>query len=243
VLHDSAKMKIVSRRGDQTISQAILADRDATGGVVVTGSFAPALLWARLGSDPIPLREWKFDGRVAVRGRQYSIEWVEDDRRHRYAGNSEYARAGALLAFVEGGGNRYRFGIGDVPPRSADGHPVVAGLSALIPMILTNGTSPTLYDGASNWWYGKLAQQDPCGRVIVGYDMAAHRIVVIVQNETGALFSLNDLRDFAKCLGCGYAVGLDGSTSVFLRYQSRWVFRANQGYKDRFNGNAVAFYY
>jgi hypothetical protein len=110
-------------------------------------------------------------------------------------------------------------------------------------MILANGPTPTLYDGTSNWWYRTLAQQDPCGRVIVGYDSVAHRIAVIVQNEAGALFSLDKLRDFAKCLGCGYAVGLDGSTSVFLRYNRNWVFRANHGYKDRFNGNAVAFYY
>lgn len=245
VLHDSAKMKIIKRPGNQTINDTVDLDSDGQGGVVVTGSFAPPLYLWRAGFDPIPLRHWKFDGRVAINGRRYVIEWDENGIRERYSGNSQYAAVGAFLAFADGGGNRrYRFGIGDVPPMTQDGYSVT-GLSALIPMILTTNTGPTIYPG--NWWYKALAAQGVIGRVVVGHNPAAHQIAVIVQEHNAAECPLDQLRDFALGIGCAYAVGLDGSDSAILRFahgnQGPWLVKNNNGYKNRYNGNAVAFYY
>jgi hypothetical protein len=128
-----------------------------------------------------------------------------------------------------------------------DGHAVTFGLSALIPMILTDIKRQT-YD-RKNWWYGQLASQDPAGRVAVGYDPAAHHLAVIVQDDSTAEYTLENLRDFADEIGCAHAVGLDGSTSAMLRCATQtpdpWVVRntSSMDYKNRFNGNAVAFYY
>src|SRR5262249_7149565 len=126
-MHDSARMRIITRADNQTIREPVTLARPA---VATRGSFAEPCPDAERSDPqrrPVPMVKWDYTGYVVINGGYYSIPGGSH-------GHSN--RIGRYLAYGAAGGNdRYRFGIGNVPTRTQDGLAVTFGLSGLIPLI------------------------------------------------------------------------------------------------------------
>jgi len=197
---------------------------------------------------PEPTDQYGLAGELAVDGRMVH-PLRESFESPLLVGSAKYGAwhhslTGAYLAYAPGNRSEaYRFGSGFLP-----GGAVMAGLSALTPVML--GDDPRSIDGPENPDYrdavslwGPLPRV--CGRNLIGQLSASKRIVVIVQQDNGARYELDQLRLFARDIGCWRAVGLDGSDSVLLRiagHRPHPAVVSNSRRKDNICATAVAFY-
>ena len=162
-------------------------------------------------------------------GRELRIEGYVVKYGEHIFGHS-FSQNGAFLVYAGAAGG-YGFGMGNTP-RHYRGCRVDYGIGGLVPMIL---------DGQDclNAWY--VENNEVQGRCIVGHDTTARRIVIIVQDEDRSEYNLDQLREFAKALGCTEVVVLDGGASAMLKHRGTWRVR-NSLIKDFCNPNAVGFY-